>query len=877
MAWRQYGPLRSGHRRRPRLASQLFAGFTALFEKKEKAVVKIMKRPTVITFPSFILPIALLAIAGAEFAADLTPLATFIGVLGVILAIQATSIRFVLDDEGQEVVTISDLENPTENAFIVGRNGKVTVKPKTVKKDSETDRGSSGPGLWGNVTESALTFTSQLMTHFQDALPGDLQLPSRPIALKVFEEAVTKEQEVAASTATADLSPLLASVGVWETKHVRKLSALTAIVYKMDQVTPVGIKKRFNLDLVTSSTTCLEDQFGVGESPEEFGADGDGMSVPFSEIVAAYEGPDPGQAEEYSKEHHDRHQMSMSQSQQQPNLSPTDLVSDMVSDAWGAAAEAATTAAGVIVKIFALSSSFDVEDEDKFEEGREDHHHYGTDPQQLQPQHLVAAEAAHTAYMAVREQNNASPDNLLICNDSDDLPQVAVRLSLTDPTALDMATLAERQAAMVYNTSVCPSQWFVCDEESTRTRYFAIQGSDSLDHWKMNFAFDPVWFEDAALGVKVHRGAYEAAEVLYQRFLPLVSEYVEAYPFAKICFTGHSIGGSLATLLALMYKMRGVLQEHNIATVYTFGAPPVFLEPTATLHTTHHHHETPNGVCPICAKGPYNLLSGCGLAEHVVRNVILPYDLVPRSMSCDFSPVADILRNMSQVFAVHPSLNMDGRKHLYAFVGRMMVMQGDRDLVFFAQDDHHPMFPSEPGLWIIGGPENDEQPSPSLNSLKLLDAAASSSTLNSILPADGLASAGARASSAEAGVLSPPEAVPEMKVYGLEDLAFTLKLTQDLAAERASEPRPVERGKYVPATVAEAGLARVIFHKRKEETRHLQEMEHQDWEATHQALLYPNQEKGAVTSPTAAEKLQEPDWEGSDFSALSNRNGYPRL
>ena len=37
----------------------------------------------------------------------------------------------------------------------------------------------------------------------------------------------------------------------------------------------------------------------------------------------------------------------------------------------------------------------------------------------------------------------------------------------------------------------------------TRTRYFIIQGSDTLDHWKVNLTFDPVVFEEPSLGVKV--------------------------------------------------------------------------------------------------------------------------------------------------------------------------------------------------------------------------------------------------------------------------------------------------------------------------------------------------------------------------------------
>ncbi len=32
------------------------------------------------------------------------------------------------------------------------------------------------------------------------------------------------------------------------------------------------------------------------------------------------------------------------------------------------------------------------------------------------------------------------------------------------------------------------------------------QGSDTIDHWKLNLTFDPVPFENPALGIKVRAG-----------------------------------------------------------------------------------------------------------------------------------------------------------------------------------------------------------------------------------------------------------------------------------------------------------------------------------------------------------------------------------
>ncbi|KAG2498160.1 hypothetical protein HYH03_003917 [Edaphochlamys debaryana] len=147
------------------------------------------------------------------------------------------------------------------------------------------------------------------------------------------------------------------------------------------------------------------------------------------------------------------------------------------------------------------------------------------------------------------------------------------------PAAAAAASGADTSLSFSASPSfACPSEWFVVDEAATHTRIFVIQGSDTLDHWRLNLTFDPVVFEEPSLGVKVHRGVYEAALVLYDKFLPLVYEHLEASPFAKVTFTGHSIGGSLATLLALMFRIRGVLPVHSLSTIYTFGAPAVFCQ-----------------------------------------------------------------------------------------------------------------------------------------------------------------------------------------------------------------------------------------------------------------------------------------------------------
>lgn len=44
-------------------------------------------------------------------------------------------------------------------------------------------------------------------------------------------------------------------------------------------------------------------------------------------------------------------------------------------------------------------------------------------------------------------------------------------------------------------------------------------------------------FQECLVHVQVHRGVYVAAEILYERFKPMVEEQLASSPFAKVAFT----------------------------------------------------------------------------------------------------------------------------------------------------------------------------------------------------------------------------------------------------------------------------------------------------------------------------------------------------
>ena len=243
-------------------------------------------------------------------------------------------------------------------------------------------------------------------------------------------------------------------------------------------------------------------------------------------------------------------------------------------------------------------------------------------------------------------------------------------------------------------------------------RYFVIQGSDSMDHWRVNLTFDPVEFEDKALGVKVHRGVYETAMLLYDRFLPLVQDHIASSPTARIAFTGHSLGGSLATLLMMMYVRRGVVSAANLAPVYTFGAPAIFCEgacgtagcgacPLPDSNTTSSDTSTTSSSVK---SGGGGVLDKLGLPTGAVRNIIMHKDIVPRAFACDYSLVADLLRRVGESFREHHCLS-GSRRVMFNFVGKMLVLQPSSDLKFVGGEGYHAMLPPQAGLFVVREPQ----------------------------------------------------------------------------------------------------------------------------------------------------------------------------
>ncbi|PIN07541.1 hypothetical protein CDL12_19894 [Handroanthus impetiginosus] len=183
-----------------------------------------------------------------------------------------------------------------------------------------------------------------------------------------------------------------------------------------------------------------------------------------------------------------------------------------------------------------------------------------------------------------------------------------------------------------------PCEWFVCDDDQSATRFFVIQGSESLASWKANLLFEPIQFE--GLDVLVHRGIYEAAKGIYEQILPEVRRHLKSHGnCAKFRFTGHSLGGSLSLLINLMLLIRGEAPRSSLLPVLTFGSPSIMY-------------------------GGDRLLRNLRLPGDHIRSITMHRDIVPRVFSCKYpSHIIEFLKAVNGNFRDLPYLNRE--VHIY--------------------------------------------------------------------------------------------------------------------------------------------------------------------------------------------------------------------
>ncbi|WMV10476.1 hypothetical protein MTR67_003861 [Solanum verrucosum] len=276
--------------------------------------------------------------------------------------------------------------------------------------------------------------------------------------------------------------------------------------------------------------------------------------------------------------------------------------------------------------------------------------------------------------------NKDSSETTVRCDDNIDAMnrEVASFMATSDSVTSVVAAKEEVKQAVaddLNSNHSSPCEWFVCDDDQSLTRFFVIQGSESLASWKANLLFEPVKFE--GLDVMVHRGIYEAAKGMYAQMLPEVRSHLKSHgSHANFRFTGHSLGGSLSLLVNLMLFIRGEVPPSSLLPVITFGAPSI-----------------------MC--GGDRLLRRLGLPRSHVQAITMHRDIVPRAFSCNYpNHVAEFLKAINGNFRNHQCLN--NQKLLFAPMGEFLILQPDDKF-----SPNHDLLPSGSGLYLLNCPVSD--------------------------------------------------------------------------------------------------------------------------------------------------------------------------
>ncbi|CAA0831976.1 alpha/beta-Hydrolases superfamily protein [Striga hermonthica] len=238
---------------------------------------------------------------------------------------------------------------------------------------------------------------------------------------------------------------------------------------------------------------------------------------------------------------------------------------------------------------------------------------------------------------------------------------VASLMATTDSVTAVVAAKEEVKQAVaddLNSTLSSPCEWFICDDNQSATRFFVIQGSESLASWQANLLFEPIQFE--GLDVLVHRGIYEAAKGIYEQMLPEIHAHLKSHgPRAALRFTGHSLGGSLSLLVNLMLLIRGEAPRSSLLPVITFGAPSI-----------------------MC--GGDRLLHKLGLPRNHIQSLTMHRDIVPRAFSCQYpNHVAKFLKAVNGNFRSLPCLN----KQAKGSGGNSGKVNGEKDGILKIAED----------------------------------------------------------------------------------------------------------------------------------------------------------------------------------------------
>ncbi len=96
-------------------------------------------------------------------------------------------------------------------------------------------------------------------------------------------------------------------------------------------------------------------------------------------------------------------------------------------------------------------------------------------------------------------------------------------------------------------------------------QWIVFLGSETLTNWLVDLRFHLV--DAPKLGMKIHNGFLQTTQSVYE----ILKTSIDQNPNKKIRLAGHSLGGAVATILALMLTA----DKYTIETLITFGQPQI--------------------------------------------------------------------------------------------------------------------------------------------------------------------------------------------------------------------------------------------------------------------------------------------------------------
>ncbi|PYH90100.1 lipase [Aspergillus ellipticus CBS 707.79] len=111
---------------------------------------------------------------------------------------------------------------------------------------------------------------------------------------------------------------------------------------------------------------------------------------------------------------------------------------------------------------------------------------------------------------------------------------------------------------------------FLAVDKTNEHLVVAFRGSRTLENWVADLTFVLEDIDDVCSGCKVHEGFWKAWGSVAASLTSEIESAMTTYSGHTLYFTGHSLGGALATLGATVLRNAGYTVE-----LYTYGCPRV--------------------------------------------------------------------------------------------------------------------------------------------------------------------------------------------------------------------------------------------------------------------------------------------------------------